>query len=357
MKSTPFLFTPLKIKDLTFRNRIFVSPMCQYSASEGIPSDWHLVHLGSRAVGGAGLVMAEATAVSPVGRISPADTGLWSSKQVASFNRIAQFIKSQGAVPAIQLAHAGRKASTAEPWKGGKPIRENEGGWEPIAPSAVPFAPEYPAPKAMTGKEIEKLVSDFEKSTQYALAAGFEVVEIHMAHGYLLHEFLSPLTNQRQDEFGGSLENRMRLPLKIAETVRKSWPENYPLFVRISATDWVEGGWDLAQSISFCKKLKELGIDFIDVSSGGMVPDAKIPVAPGFQVPFAKSIRKEVGMLTGAVGLITEAVQAESVLESGAADAILMAREFLRDPYFPMHAAKALGFEIPWSKQYERAKR
>ncbi|NBX75361.1 MAG: NADH:flavin oxidoreductase/NADH oxidase, partial [Proteobacteria bacterium] len=324
MKSTPFLFTPLKIRDISFRNRIFVSPMCQYSASEGIPSDWHLVHLGSRAVGGAGLVMAEATAVSEFGRISPADTGLWSSKQVASFNRISQFIKSQGAVPAIQLAHAGRKASTAEPWKGGKPISEKEGGWNTLAPSAIAFSSGYPTPKAMEGKDISQLISDFEKSTQYAVAAGFEVVEIHMAHGYLLHEFLSPLTNQRQDEFGGSLENRMRLPLKIAEIVRKSWPENLPVFVRISATDWVEGGWELSQSIQFCKKLKGLGIDFIDVSTGGTVPDAKIPVAPSFQVPFAKSIRKEVGILTGAVGLITEAVQAESILESGAADAILM---------------------------------
>jgi 2,4-dienoyl-CoA reductase-like NADH-dependent reductase (Old Yellow Enzyme family) len=285
MTPTSCLFTPLKIKDLTFRNRIFVSPMCQYSACEGIPNDWHLVHLGSRAVGGAALVMSEATAVSAVGRISPADTGLWSSKQVASFNRITQFIKSQGAVPGVQLAHAGRKASTAEPWKGGLPIAEKEGGWNPLAPSAIAFSSDYPTPKAMDGKDISQLISDFEKSTRYALVAGFEVVEIHMAHGYLLHEFLSPLTNQRQDEFGGSLENRMRLPLKITETVRRVWPENLPVFVRISVTDWIEGGWDLAQSISFCKKLKQLGIDLIDVSTGGTVPNANISVAPGFQVP------------------------------------------------------------------------
>jgi 2,4-dienoyl-CoA reductase-like NADH-dependent reductase (Old Yellow Enzyme family) len=357
MTSSPCLFTPIKIKDLTFRNRIFVSPMCQYSACDGIPTDWHLVHLGSRAVGGAALVMAEATAVSAVGRISPSDTGLWSSKQVTSFNRITQFIKSQGAVPAVQLAHAGRKASTAEPWKGGKPISEKEGGWNTLAPSAIAFSSDYPNPKAMDEKDISQLVSDFEKSTQYALAAGFEVVEVHMAHGYLLHEFLSPLTNQRQDEYGGSLENRMRLPLKIAETVRKFWPEHLPVFVRISATDWVEGGWDLPQSISFCKKLKELRIDFIDVSTGGTVPDAKIPVAPGFQVPFAKSVRKEVGILTGAVGLITEAKQAEDILVSGSADAVLIAREFLRDPYFPLHAAKTLGVDLAWPKQYERGKR
>lgn len=357
MNSNSFLFKPLTIRDITFKNRIFVSPMCQYSACEGVPNDWHLVHLGSRAVGGAGLVMAEATAVSAEGRISPADTGLWSQAQVEAFRPITHFIKSHKSVPAIQLAHAGRKASTAEPWKGGNPLTEKETGWTILAPSAIPFSPNSPVPKAMDKVEITKLISDFEKSTHHALSAGFEVIELHMAHGYLLHEFLSPLTNKRNDEFGGALENRMRLPLEIARKTRSIWPQNQPVFVRISATDWIEGGWDLNQSLIFSKELKKVGIDFVDVSSGGTVPDAKIPVGPGFQVPFSKSIRQNVGILTGAVGLITKAEQAEEILKSGNADAIFIAREFLRDPYFPLHAAKELGVDISWPNQYERAKR
>ncbi|MFM8269094.1 MAG: NADH:flavin oxidoreductase/NADH oxidase [Pseudomonadota bacterium] len=357
MKTSSFLFTPLKIRDVTFRNRIFVSPMCQYSACEGIPYEWHLVHLGSRAVGGAGLVMAEATAVSAPGRISPADTGLWSEAQVSGFRPITRFIKSQGAIPGLQLAHAGRKGSTAEPWKGGMALSVSEKGWNVIAPSAIPFSSQSIVPRMMDEKDLAKLVADFENSTKLALAAGFEVLELHMAHGYLLHEFLSPLSNERQDEFGGSLENRMRLPLKIAKQVRQLWPKHLPLFVRISATDWVEGGWDLSQSLVFCSELKTHGIDLIDVSSGGSSPDAKIPVGPGFQIPFAKSIREEVGILTGAVGLITEAMQAEEVLKSGCADAVFLGREFLRDPYFPLHAAKELGADIAWPPQYERAKR
>lgn len=353
---TPLLFSPLKIRDLTFRNRIFVSPMCQYSAQDGIPTDWHLVHLGSRAVGGAALVMAEATAVSPVGRISPADTGLWSQPQVEGFRRITHFIKSQGAIPAVQLAHAGRKASTSPPWLGGKPLSEKEGGWPVLAPSAVPFASHHPSPKAMDEIDMGQLISAFETAAHHSLQAGFEVVELHMAHGYLLHEFLSPLCNQRSDHYGGSLENRMRLPLLIAERVRNIWHKHLPVFVRISATDWAEGGWDLAQSVSFCRELKKLGIDLIDVSSGGMVPHAKIPVGPGFQVPFAKSIREESQIPCGAVGLITKAKQAEDILQSGSSDAVFLAREFLRDPYFPFHAAKELGADLPWPNQYERAK-
>lgn len=357
MKTPSLLFTSLTIREIQFRNRIFVSPMCQYSACEGVPYEWHLVHLGSRAVGGAGLVMAEATSVSAAGRISPADTGLWSQAQVEGFRPITRFIKSQGAVPGVQLAHAGRKASTAEPWKGGKPLSLKEKGWPVVAPSAIPFSPDSPIPRAMQAEDIKQLMGDFETAANHALAAGFEVLELHMAHGYLLHEFLSPVSNQRQDEFGGSLENRMRLPLQITKRVRSVWPKHLPLFVRISATDWVDGGWDLSQSLVFCKELKNLGVDLIDVSTGGTSPDAKIPVAPGFQIPFSKSIRNEIGILTGAVGLITQAEQADEVLKSGSADVVLLGRELLRDPYFPLHAAKELEVEISWPNQYERAKR
>ncbi|MEW5790705.1 MAG: NADH:flavin oxidoreductase/NADH oxidase [Pseudomonadota bacterium] len=350
------LFSPLSLRGLTFKNRIFVSPMCQYSAEDGIPNLWHMVHLGSRAVGGAGLVMAEATAVSPEGRISPADLGIWSEVHVNAFAPIVEFLKEEGAVPAIQIAHAGRKASTDVPWHGGQPLGPAAGGWETVAPSALPFAPGWPAPRALAREELDSIVTQFAEAATRSLEAGFEVVEIHMAHGYLLHEFLSPIANQRGDEYGGSLENRARLPLQVAEAVRAVWPDDKPVFVRISATDWVEGGWELAQSIQLAQWLKLRGIDMIDCSSGGMVMDAQIPAAPGFQVPFSEAIRRETGVATGAVGLITEPAQAEQIVATGRADAIFMAREFLRDPYWPLHAARALGVDLPWPVQYARAK-
>lgn len=349
------LFTELTLRQVTFRNRIWVSPMCQYSSENGMPTDWHLVHLGSRAVGGAGLVMMEATAVAPEGRISPSDAGIWSDAHAEAYQRITRFIQSQGAIAAIQLAHAGRKASTAEPWNGGKKVDVQNGGWDVIAPSALAFADMYPNPRAMTYEDIARVTNDFVAATRRSLAAGFQVIELHMAHGYLMQEFLSPISNQRTDEYGGSLENRMRLPLAVAREVRAALPDGVPLFVRISATDWVEGGWDLAQSIEFCRHLKELSVDLIDVSSGGNVQRAQIPVAPNFQVPFAKEIRAEVGIATGAVGLITAAQQAEDILQNGEADAIFMAREFLRDPYFPFRAAKELDARAAIPNQYLRA--
>jgi 2,4-dienoyl-CoA reductase-like NADH-dependent reductase (Old Yellow Enzyme family) len=349
------LFSSLRLREIEFKNRIFVSPMCQYSSQEGLPNQWHLVHLGSRAVGGAALVMVEATAVSSEGRISPSDTGIWSDAHLRAFQPITSFIKSQGAVPGIQLAHAGRKASTDVPWRGGKPLRLEEGAWQTIAPSSLAFG-QYPAPREMTTQDIEVVVSQFAEAARRSLDAGFEVVEIHMAHGYLLHEFLSPLSNQRQDEFGGSLGGRARLPLRIAETVRRVWPEHLPVFVRISATDWVEGGWDLAQSITFSGWLKGLGIELIDCSSGGLVPGAKIPIEPGYQVDFSAAIRKQADIATGAVGMITEAGQAEVILSNGQADAIFLARAMLRDPYWPLHAAKELKADVSWPVQYLRAK-
>lgn len=344
------LFTSLKVRDLTFRNRIFVSPMCQYSAKDGVPGDWHLVHLGSRAVGGAGLVIAEATAVCGEGRISPADTGLWNESQAAAFARISDFVKQHGAAFGVQLAHAGRKASTQAPWDGGKAV--GQGGWTPLAPSDERFSPEYPQPRAMTLPEIRAVVEQFAQAARYAERAGVQVIEIHMAHGYLMHEFLSPLTNRRQDQYGGSFENRIRLPLEVARAIRGVWPSTLPVFVRISATDWVEGGWDLPQSIAFCRQLRELGVDLIDCSSGGLVANAKIPVQPGYQVEFAAQVRRQAEIATGAVGLITDASQAEAILQSGQADAILLARSLLDDPYWPLHAAKALKQRGPWPKQY-----
>lgn len=350
------LFEHITLRELRFRNRIFVSPMCQYSSDEGLPTDWHLVHLGSRAVGGAGMVMVEASGVSPEGRISPWDSGIWSSEHSNAFTRIARFIADQGAVPGIQLAHAGRKASTNRPWKGGGAIDAAHGGWQPIAPSAIPFDQKHPVPIAMSAAQIDQVVRQFADAARWSLEAGFQVVEIHAAHGYLLHEFLSPLCNQRTDEYGGSLENRMRLPLRVVEAVREIWPAKWPVFVRISATDWAPGGWDLPQSIEFSRRLKERGIDLIDCSSGGAVPGVKIPVAPGYQVPFSKAIRKEAGIATGAVGLITEPAQAQEIIASGQADIVLLARELLRDPYWPLHAAAALGIDVSWPVQYERAK-
>jgi 2,4-dienoyl-CoA reductase-like NADH-dependent reductase (Old Yellow Enzyme family) len=350
------LFKPLRLRGVTFKHRIFVSPMCQYSSEDGLPTDWHFVHLGSRAVGGAALVMVEASAVCPEGRISPTDSGLWSPAHAAAFARITAFVRAQGAVPGIQLAHAGRKASTAAPWLGTGRLTPAEGGWETLAPSAVAFADNYPTPHAMSLREIDTVVAQFEEAARLSLAAGFDVVELHFAHGYLVHEFLSPLSNQRTDEYGGSLENRLRLPLRIARAVRAIWPPEKPLFVRVSATDWVDGGWDLPGTIALARGLRELGVDLLDCSSGGNAAHAKIPVGPGYQVPFAAAVRKEVGMPTGAVGLITDAKQAEAIVASGQADAVFLARQLLRDPYWPLHAAHELGADITWPKQYERAK-
>lgn len=337
-----------------------------------MPTDWHLVHLGSRAIGGAGLVMVEATGVSPEGRISPDDSGIWSQEHIAPFKRITDFLKEHGAVAGIQLAHAGRKASTAAPWLGGEGLPENDPrSWQTVAPSVIPFKSTYPTPREMTAADIKKVVDDYVEAAKRSLAAGFQVVELHMAHGYLMHEFLTPLANTRTDEFGGSLENRMRFPLMVAKAVREVWPQDLPLFARISATDWAGGpdelkligtkekptakGWNIHEALILCEELKKLGIDLIDCSTGGTLPDAKIPNGPSYQTPFSQAIRKGTGVMTAAVGLITDAVQAESILHQQHADAIFMAREFLRDPYFPVHAAKALKFEIPRPKQYGRA--
>lgn len=350
------LFSPLKLRDVEFRNRIFMSPMCQYSAVDGLPGTWHTTHYGTRAAGGAALVMLEATGVCPAGRISPFDLGLWADAHIDAYAPIVRFVREQGAVPGIQLAHAGRKASTGAPWLGGKPLPPGSGGWLPFAPSALPFAPGYAVPHALSEMEIGQVVNIFRKAAERALAAGFEVVEIHMAHGYLLHEFLSPLTNQRNDSYGGSLENRARLPLAVVDAVRAVWPERLPLFVRISATDWVEGGWDLPQSVQLSRWLKERGVDLIDCSSGGLVADAQMPVAPGFQVPFATAIKDQTGINVGAVGLITQAAQAEQIIARKQADAVFLGRELLRNPYWPLQAAHELGVEVAWPKQYQRAK-
>ncbi|HKJ45447.1 MAG TPA: NADH:flavin oxidoreductase/NADH oxidase [Balneolales bacterium] len=350
------LFTPLKIREVTFKNRIFVSPMCQYSSIEGLPTEWHMVHLGSRAVGGAGLIITEATAVVPEGRISPDDMGIWSDKHAEALKPITRFLKEHGSVPGIQLGHAGRKASTAAPWLGGKPVDEHNRGWQTVAPSAVPFG-DYPAPVELTKGDLQLLLTEFKAAAVRSLEAGFEVAELHMAHGYLLHQFMSPLSNKREDEYGGSYENRVRFPLEVAKAVRDIWPQTHPLFVRISVTDWAEGGWDLEQSIELAKEFKKIGIDFVDCSSGGLVSYAKIPARPGYQVRFAEEIRKNADIPTGAVGIITQPNQAEQILVTGQADAVLLAREFLRDPYWPLHAAKALGDDIEWPVQYQRAKR
>jgi 2,4-dienoyl-CoA reductase-like NADH-dependent reductase (Old Yellow Enzyme family) len=350
------LLEPLKIRDVTLRNRIIVSPMCQYSSDDGFASDWHLVHLGSRAVGGAGLVFTEACAVEPRGRISPQDLGLWKDEHLPMLQRITRFIKEQGSLCGIQLAHAGRKASTAAPWAGGAPINPVQGGWSPIvAPSALPFAEGYATPEALSLEGIAQIVQSFVRAAERSLAAGFDVIELHAAHGYLLHEFLSPLSNHRTDAYGGSLENRMRIVLDVAQAVRRVWPDRLPLWARLSVTDWVEGGWDPDQSVELSRRLKAAGVDLVDCSSGAIVADAKIPVGAGFQTPFAQKIRAEAGVLTGAVGMITDAAQADTILRTGQADVILMAREFLRDPYFPLHAARHLHDPVKGPKQYGRA--
>ena len=349
------LFEKYKIRGIEFRNRLWVSPMCQYSSTGGMPTDWHLVHLGSRAVGGAGLVFTEATAVSPEGRISPEDTGIWNDEQVAAWSRIVSFIRGQGAVAGIQLAHAGRKASTDAPWRGGGPLDAKHGGWTPVAPSAIPFDEGYPVPVALEKDAIAKVIEDFRAAARRAREARFEVIEIHGAHGYLIHQFLSPLSNTRTDEYGGPLENRARLLREVIAAVRENWPAPMPLWVRLSATDWAEGGWDIDECVQLARMLRADGVDVIDCSSGGTVPHAKIPVGPGFQVPFAARIRREAGIPTSTVGLITEPRQAEEILQRGDADVIEMAREFLRDPYFPRRAAKELGESVRVPDQYGRA--
>ena len=349
------LFEPLVIGSVKVRNRIVVSPMCEYSAPDGVPTDWHLVHLGSRAVGGAGLVFTEATAVSPEGRISPGDTGIWNAEQRDAWARIAAFIASQGAVSGIQLAHAGRKAGTAAPWDGGGPLTVAQGAWTPVAPTALAFDTGYATPGALDVAGLAQVVADFRASALRAGEAGFEVIEIHAAHGYLLHEFLSPLCNQRTDAYGGSLENRARLLRETIAAVREVWPAPQPLFVRVSATDWAAGGWDIDECIELARWLKRDGVDVIDCSSGGAVPHATVPIAPGYQVQFAARIRDAAGIATCAVGLITDARQAEAIVERGDADLVAMARELLRDPYFPRRAAAELGVHIEAPKQYQRA--
>ena len=350
------LFSPLTIKDVQFRNRIVVSPMCEYSSVDGFANDWHMVHLGSRAVGGAALIIQEATAVSPEGRISPDDMGIWKDEHIEKVKPIVSFIHQHGAVAGIQLAHAGRKASTFSPWKGGKQIKLKDGGWQAVAPFAIPFHDGDEPPLALEKNGIDKVIDDFTKAAGRALKTGYKVIEIHAAHGYLLHEFLSPLSNHRTDEYGGSFENRIRLTVQVTEAVRKVWPQELPLFVRISATDWADGGWDIDESVKLASVLKDKGVDLIDCSTGGLVSHQKISLGPGYQVPFAERIKKETGILTGSVGLITEAKQAEQILSDKKADIILIARQSLRDPYFPLHAAKELGAEIQWPSQYLRAK-
>lgn len=352
------LFTPIKLAQVEFKNRIFVSPMCQYSAKDGVPNDWHLVHLGSRAIGGAALVMTEATGVSAVGRISPGCTGIWNEEQAAVFARIVRFIQEQGALAGIQLAHAGRKGSTSVPWDSPQRVLSAaQGGWQAVGPSAVPYKNGDPEPRALSVREISGVVGEFREAALRSLKAGFDVAEIHMAHGYLLHEFLSPLSNLRIDQYGGSLENRMRMPLEVVDAVRAVWPLQKPLFVRISASDWAEGGWDLAQSLILARELQSRGVNLIDCSSGGLTPKQEIDLRPGYQVPFAEAIRKKTGMPVGAVGLITNAKQADEILSAGQADVVFLAREFLRDPYFSLHAARELGVtDVKWPVQYERAR-
>jgi 2,4-dienoyl-CoA reductase-like NADH-dependent reductase (Old Yellow Enzyme family) len=351
------LFAPLPLRGITLRNRIVVSPMCQYSSQDGFANDWHFVHLGSRAVGGAALVFTEASAVTPDGRISPDDLGIYRDEHIEFLSRIVSFIHQQGALAGIQLAHAGRKGSTDVPWRGGGPLDEAHRGWRPIlAPSALPFSEKHQTPKAMDERDIRGVVGAFAAAARRVLAAGFDVIEIHAAHGYLLHSFLSPLTNQRTDRYGGSFENRIRLSCEVASAVRGVWPDDKPLFVRISASDWQEGAWDVTQAVELARQLKPLGVDLIDCSSGGIAPHIKIPVGSGYQVEFAERVRREAQVSTGAVGMITSAQQADSIVRSSQADVVILAREFLRQPYFPLLAARQLGHEIAWPPQYERAK-
>ena len=350
------LLSPLSIKSVTLKNRIVVSPMCQYSSVDGFANDWHLVHLGSRAVGGASLIIQEATAVSPEGRITPADLGIYKDEHIEKLQSINRFIHQHDSVAGIQLAHAGRKASCATPGNGSKQLNPNAGGWKTVSSSAIGLNPEDDAPQTLDIDGIKKIISDFKSAVKRAVQAGYQVVEIHAAHGYLVHQFLSPLSNHRTDNYGGSFENRIRLLLEIISAVQEVWPQNLPLLVRISATDWAEGGWNIEEAVKLSALLKQAGVDLIDCSSGGLVPYAKIPFGPGYQVAFAERIKKETGILTGAVGMITEAQQAEDILANGQADLILIARASLRDPYFALHAARILGDDITWPLQYQRAK-
>ncbi len=351
------LFAPLALRSVTLRNRIGMSPMCQYSAVDGRVGDWHLVHYGARAVGGVGLVIVEAAGVEARGRISAADVGIWEDGQVEPLARVARLVAENGAVPGIQLAHAGRKASTRAPWdQGGAPRLPADGGWIPVAPSPLPFAEGHARPEPLDEAGIAGVVRAFADAARRALDAGFQVAEIHAAHGYLLHEFLSPLSNHRTDRYGGSLENRTRIVREVVEAVRRAWPDRLPLFLRISCTDWTEGGWDLPQAVELARMVRSLGVDVIDCSSGGNVATARIPAGPGYQVPFAEGIRRDAAIATAAVGMITSPVQAETVIRSGQADLVLLARELLRDPQFPLRAARELGVEGPWPRQYLRAK-
>jgi 2,4-dienoyl-CoA reductase-like NADH-dependent reductase (Old Yellow Enzyme family) len=353
------LFQPLRLRGVEARNRAWVSPMCQYSATDGVPDDWHLVHLGSLARGGAGLVFSEATAVTPEGRISPQDTGIWNDRQVAAWSRVVDFIHRMGAPAGMQLAHAGRKASIRRPWEGRAGVPDEEGGWQPVAPSAVPAEGLRQDPRELAREELPGLVEAFAAGARRALQAGFDVLEVHAAHGYLLHEFLSPLSNRRRDEYGGSFENRTRLVLEVVHAVRRTVPEETPVLVRISATDWVEGGWDPDDSVRLAVLLREAGVDLVDVSSGGIAAGARIPTGPGYQVELARRVRAEAGIPTGAVGLITEAKQAEDIVADGSADAVLLARALLRNPHWPLDAAHRLGVRpgegVDWPPQYLRA--
>jgi len=350
------LFSPLQIKNITLKNRIVISPMCQYSATDGFANDWHLVHLGSRANGGASLIIQEATSVSAEARISPGDLGIWKDEHIEKLKSITSFISDHGAIPGIQLAHAGRKASVSEPWNGNVKLSYEEGGWETFAPSAIGYHENERQPTALDTTGIAKIIADFTAAAKRAIEAGYKVIELHGAHGYLLHQFLSPLSNKRTDEYGGSFENRIRFTLEVVEAVQSVWPAEFPLFVRISATDWADGGWDIEESIKLSAILKEKGVDLIDVSSGGLVSHQKIALGPNYQVPFAERIKKEAGIITGAVGLITEAAQAEAIITEGKADLVLFARESLRDPNLALTFAEELNTDIQWPVQYDRAK-
>ncbi|KAA9042185.1 NADH:flavin oxidoreductase/NADH oxidase [Ginsengibacter hankyongi] len=351
------LFEPIKIRSIELKNRIIVSPMCEYSSIDGFANDWHLVHLGSRAVGGAGLILTEAAAVSPEGRITPDDLGIWKDEHIEFLKRITKFLEENGTVPGIQLAHAGRKASHSSPWKGSKALQNDEGAWQTLAPSAIAYKAGEPLPREMNKDDIDKVINDFSAAAERGLKAGFKVFEIHAAHGYLINEFLSPLSNKRSDEYGGQFENRIKILVEIVEAVRKVIKKDLPLFVRISATEWIEGGWNIEDSVELALILKAKGVDLIDCSSGGNSHNQKITLGALYQVPFSEKIKKESGILTGAVGLITTAEQAEEILAKGQADIIVIARQFLRDPYFPLHAARELNVDIPWPLQYERAKK
>jgi 2,4-dienoyl-CoA reductase-like NADH-dependent reductase (Old Yellow Enzyme family) len=350
------LFSPLTMRGVEFRNRVGMSPMCQYSSQDGFANDWHFMHLGSRAVGGVGVVITEATAVTADGRISPADLGIWKDEHVDGLARCVRVVAEHGAVPGIQLAHAGRKASTAPPWEGGRHVEPDAGGWDPVwGPSAIPFGRSSPVPRALDADGIRAVVQAFADGARRALDAGFRVAEIHAAHGYLLHEFLSPLSNERKDAYGGTFENRIRLTCEVVDAVRAVWPDALPLWVRISATDWAEGGWDLEQSVELARVLAERGVDLVDCSSGGLVPGVSIPVGPEYQTRFAAEVRRGGGIATAAVGLITAPAQADDIIRRGDADVVLLARELLRDPYWPLRAGRVLGQPAPWPVQYQRA--